>query len=137
MEPRPLRRILLAEDEPDIQAIVGLALRSVGGFEVEICGDGPEVLDRFLSGSPDLVVLDVMMPGMTGPEALKELRRLPGGAGIPVIFMTAKVQPGEVEQLKALGAAGVIPKPFDPMTLASQIRALWEAAQIPETPKRS
>ena len=135
MEPRALRRILLAEDEPDIQAIAGLALRGVGGFEVEICSDGPSVLARFAPFSPDLVVLDVMMPGMAGPTVLDELRRLPGGASVPVVFMTAKVQAREVEQLKALGAAGVIPKPFDPMTLAAQLRALWEAAAIPCAPR--
>lgn len=134
MSERPLNRILLVEDEPDIQAIAGLALRTVGGFEVEICGDGPAAIERFASFSPDLVLLDVMMPGMTGPSVLKEIRRLSGGPEVPVVFMTAKVQAGEVTQLRALGAAGIIPKPFDPMTLADQIRALWAEISISEKP---
>jgi two-component system, OmpR family, response regulator len=126
MVERTLRRILLVEDEPDIQTIAGLSLRAVGGFEVEVCGSGAEALDRFPSFSPDLVVLDVMMPGLTGPATFEALQGLREGASVPVVFMTAKIQPGEVDQLMALGAAGVIAKPFDPMALAGQIRALWE-----------
>lgn len=124
----PLRRILLVEDEPDIQAIAGLALRAVGGFEVEVCGTGAEALEAFPTFAPDLVLMDVMMPGMSGMEAFERLRKLPGGATVPVVFMTARVQTGEVDQIKSLGAAGVIPKPFDPMTLADQVKALWEQA---------
>ena len=128
MAPKPLSRILLVEDEPDIQAIAGLALRAVGGFEVDVCSCGEDALRRFREVVPDLVLLDVMMPGMGGPVVLGELRKLPGGETVPVVFMTAKVQPGEVSQLNSLGAAGVIAKPFDPMTLADEVRALWEKA---------
>jgi two-component system OmpR family response regulator len=126
---KPLHRILLVEDEPDIQAIAGLALRAVGGFEVEVCGTGEEALGKFAAFAPDLVLLDVMMPGMSGPTIFGELRKLSGGDTVPVVFITAKVQPGEVSQLNSLGAAGVIAKPFDPMTLADQVRALWEKAR--------
>jgi two-component system, OmpR family, response regulator len=129
MEPKPLSRILLVEDEPDIQAIAGLALRAVGGFEVDVCSCGEDALRRFREVSPDLVLLDVMMPGMGGPAVFEELRKIPGGEAVPVVFMTAKVQAGEVSQLSSLGAAGVIAKPFDPMTLADQIRELWARAQ--------
>ena len=134
MSERPLRRILLVEDEPDIQAVAGLALRTVGGFEVEICGDGPAALARLVPFSPDLVLLDVMMPGMSGPEVLEELRRSPAGASVPVVFMTAKVQSGEVSHLRSLGVSGIIPKPFDPMTLADKIRAIWEESTSPQGP---
>jgi len=75
---------------------------------------------------PDLILLDVMMPGMDGPTTLKSLRGHDEFAAIPVLFMTAKVQSDEVEEYLALGAVGVIHKPFDPMALSDEIRALWQ-----------
>lgn len=122
---KPLARILMVEDEPDIQTVAKLALEAVGGFTVRTCSSGPEALDVAPSFRPDLVLLDVMMPGLDGPGTLDALRRTPDGAALPVLFMTAKVQPQEVAHLKALGALGVIAKPFDPMTLASTIREIW------------
>lgn len=121
-----LKRILYAEDEPDIQAVAKLALEMVGGFEVLICGTGAEALDRVKAYAPELILLDVMMPGMDGPTTLQRLRADPATADIPVIFLTAKVQPTEVAQYQSLGALDVIAKPFDPMTLAAQVRALWQ-----------
>lgn len=123
-----LKRILYAEDEPDIQKIAKLALEMVGGFEVMICGNGLEALESAGGFRPELILLDVMMPGMDGPTTLARLRADPTTAGIPVIFLTAKVQGAEVEQYKALGALDVIAKPFDPMRLAEQVRASWKAA---------
>lgn len=118
------KKILLAEDEPDIRTVAGLALESVGGFTVRLCEDGRKALDALPAFAPDLVMLDVMMPGMDGPTTLAELRKLPQGRDVPVIFMTAKVQQAEIEGYKRLGALGVIPKPFDPMTLADTVRKL-------------
>lgn len=120
-----LNRILLVEDEPDIQEIAKLALEALGGFEVEICGSGHDALARGPGFAPDLVLLDVMMPGMDGPSTLRAMREQSGLAGIPVIFMTAKVQPAEVAQYKELGALDVVAKPFDPMTLAETVRGIW------------
>jgi len=120
-----LTRILYVEDEPDIQAVARLALETVGGFTVAICGSGQEALDKAPVFRAELILLDVMMPGMDGPTTLGNLRRLPGLTDTPVIFMTAKVQPHEVEQYKALGALDVIAKPFDPMQISDQIRAIW------------
>ncbi|PYE49909.1 response regulator [Deinococcus yavapaiensis] len=117
-------RILLAEDDPDIQAIAQIALEDVGGFQVHLCASGAEALAQFADFAPDLVMLDVMMPGMTGPDTLKALRELPGGRDVPVVFMTARVQASEVQAYLDLGAIGVIPKPFEPMTLAEDVRAL-------------
>lgn len=122
----PLQHILYVEDEPDIQAVARIALEMVGGFQVRVCSSGEEALREAQAFAPDLVLLDVMMPGMDGPGTFKALRALPPLAGVPVIFMTAKVQPQEVQYYKALGALAVIPKPFDPMTLAAQVRSLWE-----------
>ena len=120
-----LKRILYVEDEPDIQAVARIALEHVGGFVVEICASGQEAIERGPEFKPDLLLLDVMMPGMDGVTTLRELRKLPGMMAIPAMFMTAKVQPGEVAQLRQQGAIDVIPKPFDPMTLSENIRSLW------------
>jgi len=120
-----LTRILYVEDEPDIQAVARLALEAVGGFTVEICSSGQEALDKALAFNADLILLDVMMPSMDGPATLGKLRQLAGLAEKPVIFMTAKVQPHEVAEYKALGALDVIAKPFDPMLLSDQIRIIW------------
>ncbi|MEW5771323.1 MAG: response regulator [Pseudomonadota bacterium] len=120
-----LQRILYVEDEPDIQAVARLALELVGGFTVKICSSGEEALREAAAFAPDLILLDVMMPGMDGPSTLKALRGQATLAEVPVAFMTAKVQPPEVAHYKALGARDVIAKPFDPMKLADQIRAIW------------
>ena len=122
-----VQRILYVEDDPDIRAVAELALVDVGGFEVLLCESGPEALDKIDGFGPDLVLLDVMMPVMDGPETLRALRARPGGLDAPVVFMTARLQPSEVEEYLEMGAIGVIPKPFDPMTLADQIRQLFSS----------
>jgi len=123
-----LRKIMLVEDDPDIQVVAEMALGAVGGYEVKMCSDGREALAAVDDYAPDLILLDVMMPDMDGPTTFGELRRRPERADTPVIFMTAKVQPDEVHGYQQLGALGVIAKPFDPMTLASEIEALWRRA---------
>ena len=125
-----LQRVLYVEDEPDIQAVARLALEMVGGLTVKTCSSGEEALKEAPAFEPQLILLDVMMPGMDGPGTLKALRALPSLAAVPVIFMTAKVQPQEVAHYTGLGALGVIAKPFDPMTLAAQVRALWAANHV-------
>jgi two-component system OmpR family response regulator len=120
-----LNRILYVEDEPDIQAVTKLALEEIGGFTLEVCGNGDEALAKAVEFAPDLLLLDVMMPGMDGPTTLKALREIPQLTETPAIFMTAKVQPHEVEEYKALGAIDVIAKPFDPMTLSENLRDIW------------
>jgi two-component system, OmpR family, response regulator len=123
---RPLERILLVEDDPDIQLVASLALSRIGGFSVEVSGSASEALRTVTAFAPDLILLDVMMPGMDGPSTLAALRALPATASTPVIFMTAKIQPHEVAQYRELGSAGVIAKPFDPATLAQRVRDLWK-----------
>ena len=127
MDDAGLNKILYIEDEPDIQTVAKLALETVGGFTVEICGSGDMALERAPDFEPDLILLDVMMPGMDGPETLSALRRIVGFSETPVIFMTAKVMASEVERYENLGAVGVIAKPFDPMTLADRVREIWNA----------
>ncbi|MDH5370589.1 MAG: response regulator, partial [Gammaproteobacteria bacterium] len=120
-----LKKILYVEDEPDIQMIARVALENVGGFELLVCNSGAEALEKAADFYPDLFLLDVMMPGMDGPTTLLELRKIPNLEDIPVMFMTAKVQPQEIEFLKSLDVADVIAKPFDPMNLANNIRDSW------------
>jgi two-component system, OmpR family, response regulator len=122
------RRIMLVDDEPEIRAIARMSLEMVGRFEVHDFGSAEEALAAAADVRPDLIVLDVMMPGMDGIQALARLRRIPATAGTPVIFMTAKVQPGEVATYQSLGAIGVIAKPFSPMALSDEIRHLWKRA---------
>jgi CheY-like chemotaxis protein len=120
-----LHKILMVEDETDIQHIARVALEVVGGFEVEMCSGGVEALEKAALFAPDMIVLDVMMPVMDGPMTLAHLREIDGLQQTPIVFMTAKAQPDEVESYRALGAS-VISKPFDPMTLATDLRAIYE-----------
>lgn len=122
-----LQKILYVEDDPDIQAIATMVLESFGGYEVVACSSGQEALQAVQGFQPDFILLDVMMPGMDGPATLQQLRLLEMLRQVPVAFMTARVQPTDVAELHKLGAKGVIAKPFDPMTLADQVRQLWEA----------
>ncbi|WP_455209660.1 response regulator [Kaarinaea lacus] len=119
-------RVLYVEDEDDIRAVAQIALDGEG-FELLPCASGQEALDKVAEFSPDVILLDVMMPGMDGPSTLSQLRNMPQTANTPAIFMTAKVQPSEVAQLKSLGALDVIAKPFDPMELADQLHSILEA----------
>lgn len=122
---KALDRILYVEDDLDIQTIAVMVLESISGFIVEACSSGSEALAKAVAFNPDLIVLDVMMPGMDGPETFAALRQLPELQNTPVVFMTAKVQPQEVQGYLNLGAVDVIAKPFDPMMLAEQLREIW------------
>ncbi len=122
---RALSRILYVEDDGPIRTVGVLALQSVGGFEVVACASGAEALARAPPARADLILLDAMMPGMSGPEALARLRALPETATTPVVFLTARVQAADVAELEALGAAAVLAKPFDPMTLPDKLREIW------------
>ncbi len=126
MEPdRELRRICHIEDDADIREIALMALETIGGFEVAQCSSGSEALAVAPAMGPDMLLIDVMMPGMDGKATLAGLRRYPQLAAVPAVFMTARAQEEEVAELMALGAAGVVTKPFDPATLADELRAIW------------
>jgi two-component system OmpR family response regulator len=122
---RPLRRILLVEDDPDIQTITSLALGTFGGYEVLACGSAEDALKGATAFAPDLILLDVMMPGMDGIEALRALRLMPETADTPVVFLTARVQPSDVARYQELGSLGLIRKPFEPMALVETISQIW------------
>jgi len=121
-----LQRVVYIEDEPDIQAIVRIALEAVGGIKVSIFSSGSEALANAAGCQPQMLVLDVMMPGLDGPTTLRLLREQSALSAIPAVFMTAKAQPQEIEVLLGQGAIAVISKPFDPMLLASQLQQHWQ-----------
>jgi CheY-like chemotaxis protein len=116
-------KVLVIDDEPDIRRIARLGLTKVGKMEVVEATNGIEGLARAKSDRPDAILLDVMMPGLDGPSTLARLREDPETAAVPVVFLTAKAMDAEIERLRGLGAAGVLTKPFDPMTLARELRA--------------
>lgn len=121
-----LRSVLYVDDEPDICEIVALALALDGTLDVRTCGSGGEAIAAALDSPPDLLLLDVMMPELDGPATLARLRAEPALARVPVVFVTAKSLPSELQRFRALGAADVISKPFEPMQLLAQVRAIWE-----------
>jgi len=123
-----LQHIACIDDEQDIIQVATMALDMVGGFRVTAFIGGSQAGEGLLADLPDLILMDVMMPGLSGPELYAALKTVPEIAPIPVVFMTARVQPSEREEYLALGALGVIAKPFDPMTLADELRDLWKAS---------
>ena len=126
-----LRRVMCVEDDEDIRSILEFSLSGLGGYEVLCCAGGRDALARAPEFQPDLVLLDVMMPDMTGPETLEALRALPAMRTVPVVFLTAKAMQDEIETLLGTGATGVIVKPFDPVTLPADIRIYWEHGRGP------
>ena len=125
MTTKPLERVCYVEDDEDIQRIVRMSLERVGKMKVEIVGDPMVAIDAIVGFKPDLVLLDWMMPGMDGPTLFKRLQEDPQTKDLPVVFMTAKATPTEMEELRSLGALGAISKPFSPKDLPDQLRALW------------
>jgi CheY-like chemotaxis protein len=119
-------RILYVDDEADLREVAVMSLELDPGFEVRECASGEAALAVARDWQPSLILLDMMMPGMDGPATRRALADQPETADIPVVFITARTQTRDVEALMALGARAVIAKPFDPMALAGQIRALLD-----------
>ena len=117
-------KILIIDDEADIRQIARLSLSRVGRMDVVEADSGFEGLEMALRELPDCILLDVMMPQLDGPTTLARLRASSATAAIPVIFLTAKAMTPEVKGLMETGAVGVLTKPFDPLTLADQVRAI-------------
>jgi CheY-like chemotaxis protein len=116
-------RILIIDDEEDIRDVAALSLETVAGWEVVVASSGAQGLARAVEHPPDAILLDVMMPGMDGPTTLRELRKNPVTAKIPVLLLTAKVQASDQRRFADLGVEAVLFKPFDPMMLSKQISA--------------
>jgi len=125
----PLKRICYVEDDEDIQRIVRMTLERVGNMTVEVVGDPTMAIEAMTAFRPDLVMLDWMMPKMDGPTLFRQMKLRPETSSLPVVFITAKASPHDLEELLRLGAAGAISKPFSPKDLPDQLRAIW--AKLP------
>ena len=123
-------KILIIDDDEDIRSIARLSLSRVGGMDVIEASSGADGLRKAREEAPDVILLDMMMPRMDGVETLAALRSQAATAGTPVIFLTAKAVGGEVDRLTALGATGVLIKPFDPRSLSADVLALVSAARL-------
>ena len=125
MPAQPLNRICYVEDDEDIPRIVRMSLERIGKMTVEVVGDPTAAIERIKVFKPDLVMLDWMMPVMDGPTLFRRMREVPETSALPVVFITAKAAQCELDELRALGAAGTISKPFSPKDLPDQLRAIW------------
>jgi CheY-like chemotaxis protein len=115
-------RVLCADDEHDIRTILRLALSLDPDLEVHFVTSGADALAQARSGRFDAIMLDGMMPDLDGYETCRRLKQDPATANIPVIFLTAKTQREEMKRALALGAVACLTKPFDPMTIARELR---------------
>jgi CheY-like chemotaxis protein len=118
------RRILIIDDEDDIRQVAALSLETIAGWELAVASSGAQGLARAVDYQPDAILLDVMMPGMDGPSTFRELRKNPATSKIPVLLLTAKVQSTDQRRFADLGVEAVLFKPFDPLTLATQISSV-------------
>ena len=125
MPAHPLQRVCYVEDDEDIRKIVRMSLERIGKLTVEVVGDPLLAIDAMKAFKPELVMLDWMMPGMDGPTLYRRMREVPEVRDIPVVFITAKASEKELNELRALGAAGTISKPFSPKDLPEQLRSIW------------
>ena len=117
------KRILIVDDDDDIREVAALSLETTAGYQVLDARSGLAALTLAAAEQPDAILLDVMMPDMDGPTTFQKLQAQPATAHIPVIFLTAKIQPSERARFASLGAAAVFSKPFNPLTLASELAA--------------
>ena len=122
-----LKTILHVDDDPDIRVIIKMALEVVGSFDVVQFGSGADALAVADQLKPDLMLLDVMMPDMSGQQLWRELVENEALEGVPVIFLTAKAEDHFSDELLGQGAMSVITKPIDPMVLSQQIEKLWRS----------
>lgn len=118
-------KVLVIDDEDDVRYVAQVSLGRVGGMEVFVASTGEEGLALARKERPDFILLDVMMPGMDGAATFQAIRAAPETRAIPIVFLTAKAAPFEVRRLEDLGAKAVILKPFDPMSLAADLRAMF------------
>jgi DNA-binding response OmpR family regulator len=126
MPERALQRVCYVEDDEDIQKIVRMALERIGKITVHVVSDPMIAIDSIKAFRPELVMLDWMMPGMDGPTLYRKMKEIPEVRDLPVVFITAKASEKELDELRSLGAAGTISKPFSPKDLPAQLRAIWK-----------
>jgi two-component system, OmpR family, response regulator len=117
---------MYVDDDPDLQQIVKLGLEIGGNFTVKVCASGYQALEEVEEYDPHLIILDVVMPFISGPKTMEELQKIEAVASVPVIFLTSKIQPRQLAHYESLGAIGVIKKPLNPMKLSAQVQELWQ-----------
>ncbi len=124
-----MKRVLIIDDEPDIREVASVSLQVTAGWQVVTAESGPDGIRTALSNPPDAILLDVMMPAVDGPSTFRAMQQTPILSSIPVILLTAKVRGADQRRFSDLGVAGVLFKPFDPLTLAQQMSATlgWSA----------
>lgn len=127
MDTSGLKRILYVEDDEDLQQVVRLCLEYKGKFTIKICNSGECALKEIEEFKPDLLLLDVVLEGMSGPSTLQRIRELPEVGNVPTIFLTSKIQKKQLELYKGLGALGVIRKPLNPINLNKQVMEIWNS----------
>ncbi|MCW3016397.1 MAG: response regulator receiver protein [Solirubrobacterales bacterium] len=118
------KHILLVDDEDDIREVAAISLQAVGGWRVSCASSGADGIAKAIAERPDAILLDVMMPDVDGPTTFKRLWDDPQTRDIPVILLTAKAQAADRHRFEELGVAGVLTKPFDPMTLSDEVAAI-------------
>jgi CheY-like chemotaxis protein len=128
-KPRPLGCVLSIDDEEDIQSIIKISLERLGGIKAHFCTDPLQGMARAREVRPDLILLDLLMPRLDGATLFKQLQADPELASIPVVFLTAVMTGPGARNLKTLGAAGVLVKPFDVVELPRKLSAIWDALQ--------
>jgi CheY-like chemotaxis protein len=119
-----IAKVMVVDDDDDVRAVIEIAMRKIGNWQVVSVASGEAAIERARHEQPDVILLDVMMPSLDGPATMARLREAPETAGIPVIFLTAKVQQHELDRYLALGASGVIRKPFDVTQLPDEIQRI-------------
>ena len=117
-----MRRVLIIDDEDDIREVAALSLEATAGWEILTAASGAEGMHVAVAEQPDAILMDVMMPGVDGPTTFRSMQENPAIAQIPVLLLTAKVQGVDQRRFAGLGVAAVLFKPFDPLTLAQQVR---------------
>ncbi len=126
MPHRPLKQILVIDDDPDVLAVASLALTELGGYTVETCESSAEAIEAVRGFGPDLVLLDVSMPGLDGFGVLSAMRGVPATSSTPVVFITAQAEPQRIAEHEDRGCLGVIQKPFDPVALPDRLEEFWK-----------
>ena len=119
-----IHRVLLVDDDDNLRFLTQTGLEGMTDWEIEPASSGQEALEKAERCTPDVVLMDMMMPGMDGTTTMRKMREHPQLKDVPIIFLTAKVQVREKEQYLKLGATGVIVKPFDPITLCDEIQSI-------------
>jgi two-component system, OmpR family, response regulator len=129
---KPLNRIMYVDDDPDLRQIVAMGLKVGGGYTVKVCSSGNQAIAELPGFQPDLLIMDVVMPDMTGPKTVEVMKETPGFPEVPLVFLTSKVNSNELKQYRALGAIGVIRKPMNPMHITTQVMDIWNKHSLDE-----